>query len=136
MLPVNRNPNPSELKWFGILLAVFTAGVGALVAWRTGSFVWPTRIWIVFGTLALVFFAVPPARRPIYLGWNYAVFPIGWTVSHVLLGAIYFGVVTPVALVLRALGHDALDRKFDRSASTYWVRTTPQRDPERYFKQF
>jgi TRAP-type C4-dicarboxylate transport system permease small subunit len=136
MLPVNRNPSPSELRWFGILLVVFTAGVGALVGWRTGEPAWRTGIWIGGGTLALVFFAVPAARRSIYLGWMYAAFPIGWTVSHVLLALIYFGVVTPVALVMRALGHDALERKLDRSASTYWVRTTPQRGPERYFKQF
>ena len=136
MLPVNRNPSRSDLKWFGILLVVFTAGVGALVGWRTGSPVWRTGIWIGGGSLALVFFAIPAARRPIYLGWMYAAFPIGWTVSHLLLGLIYFGVITPIGLIMRASGHDALERRFDRSAKSYWVPFAPQRDPERYFKQF
>lgn len=136
MLPVNRHPSPSELRWFGILLVIFTAVLGALVGWRTGSPAWRTVIWMVGGGLALVYVVVPAARRPIYVGWMYAAFPIGWTVSHLLMALIYFGVITPIGLVLRAVGHDALERRFDRSARSYWVRYTPQREPERYFKQF
>ena len=136
MLPINKNPSASELKWFGILLVIFTAAVGALTLWRTGSTVWPIAIWIGGGALSLVFFAVPAARRSIYVAWMYAAFPIGWTVSHLLLAVIYFGVVTPVAIALRAFGHDSLQRKFDRSSRSYWVRTTPHGRPETYFKQF
>ena len=136
MLPINRNPSPSELKQFGILLVIFTAAVGSLSLWRTGSSTWPIAILMGGGTLSLVFFAVPAARRSIYVGWMYAMFPIGWIVSHVLLAVIYFGVVTPVAIALRAFGHDALQRKFDRTSRSYWARTTPHGSPETYFKQF
>ena len=49
----------------------------------------------------------------------FAVFPIGWVVSHLLLGVVYFLVLTPIGLTLRALGRDPLERRFDQSASSY-----------------
>lgn len=136
MLPVNRDPSAADLRWFGVLLVIFTGVLGAIVGWRTGSSVWRTSIWIFGGGLALVYFVVPVARRPIYVGWMYAAFPLGWTISHLVMAFVYFGVVTPIGLLLRAAGHDALNRRFDRSARSYWVRYTPQRELPRYFKQF
>ena len=35
-------------------------------------------------------------------------FPIGWTVSLVLLGLVYYGLFTPIGLVFRLVGRDAL----------------------------
>ena len=136
MLPINRDPSSSDLRWFGILLVVFAGLIGGLSAWRSGSFERASIIWIVGALAALVYFAVPAVRRPIYIGWLYAAFPIGWTVSHVLMAVIYFGVFTPIGLILRATGRDPLDRRFDRSARSYWISYTPQRDVGRYFKQF
>jgi hypothetical protein len=65
-----------------------------------------------------------------------AAFPIGWTVSLVLLALVYYVVFTAFGLVFRVLGRDPLGRSFNRAAPTYWV---PRRQPEsaeRYFRQF
>ena len=53
-----------------------------------------------------------------------AAFPIGWVVSHALMAAIYYLVITPMAVAMRLLGRDPLDRRFDRDATTYWVRAS------------
>ena len=65
-----------------------------------------------------------------------AAFPIGWTVSYLLLAAIFFLVLTPIGLVMRLFGRDPMLRALDRSAKTYWVPHNPGADPRRYFKQF
>ena len=44
--------------------------------------------------------AIPALRRPIYLGWLHAVSPIGWTVSHLLLAAMYYLLIYAIGLVL------------------------------------
>ena len=134
MLPINRDPSARDLRSFGLLLAVFVGIVGGLSWWRTGLV--PYAIWGGGGLLALVYGLVPALRRPVYVGWTYAAFPIGWTVSHLLLGLIYFGVITPIGIALRALGRDPLTRRFDPAARSYWIRYSPQRDVARYFKQF
>ena len=136
MLPINRNPDTRDLRSFGRLLVLFTGLVGGLILWRSGSMTPAGAVWIGGGVMALVYHLVPPLRRPIYVGWMYAAFPIGWTVSHVLMAIIYYGVITPIGIGLRALGHDPLARRVDRDARSYWTPHPPSGDVGRYFKQF
>jgi hypothetical protein len=42
-------------------------------------------------------------------------------ISLVLMAFIYYLLFTPLALVMRALGRDALRRRFDVSSGTYWI---------------
>ncbi len=119
-----------------MLLAIFVPVFGALVWWRTGRMVAPVSIWIAGGLLTAIYWLIPPVRRPIYVGWMYAAFPIGWTVSHVMMAIIYYGVITPIGVVLRASGREPLFRQFDRSARTYWTRHSPPDDVGRYFRQY
>ena len=65
-----------------------------------------------------------------------AAVPIGWTLSHLVLGAVYYGVFTPIGLVMRLLGHDPLERRFDPTATSYWIERTDRSDPARHFRQF
>lgn len=53
----------------------------------------------------------------------------GW-ISVGVLGLIYFGVLTPVAVVLRLLGRDAL-RLRRGDADSYWIPSGPPPAPER-----
>ena len=136
IIQINTNPSRRDLLWFVLLLAVFLAIVGALVWRRTGSLAAGTGVWAVGGSVCALFALWPASRRRIYVGWMYAVYPIGWTVSHLLLGVAYFVVITPIGLALRMLRRDPLERSFDRVATTYWVRHNPASRLERYFRQF
>ena len=64
-----------------------------------------------------------------------ATFPIGWTVSRVILAILFYGVFTPVGVLFRLLGRDALGLQPKPAADTYWTprRTAEVRD---YFRQF
>jgi hypothetical protein len=71
-----------------------------------------------------------------YIGWMYLAFPIGWTVSHVLLAVTYYLVLTPIGLIMRAVGRDPMRRRLDPEAKSYWIEHRPDRDPSRYFRQY
>lgn len=45
-------------------------------------------------------------------------------VSPLVMGGLFYGAVTPVALVLRAMGKDILRLKQD-DAKSYWIERTP-----------
>jgi hypothetical protein len=62
--------------------------------------------------------------------------PVGSVVSQVLLAVVYFVVVTPLALVMRASGRDPLERRLDPAAPTYWIRRDGVRPMAGYFRQF
>ena len=136
MLTIDKNPPPERLRSFGLLLLGFVPLFGALVWWRMGRIEPATTIWTVGGVLAAIYWVVPPIRKLIYVGWMYAAFPIGWTISHLLMGAIYYLAVTPIALIMRATGRDPLNRQFDRSAKTYWTPHERSDDIGRYFRQY
>ena len=136
VIEISTNPSRRDLLWFGLLLPVFFAIVGALVWRRTGSLAAGTAVWAVGGTVSALFALWPASRRRIYVGWMSAVYPIGWTVSHLLLGMVYFVVITPIGLALRILRRDPLERRFDGGATTYWVRHNPAGRIERYLRQF
>ena len=136
LIEINRHPTAKELRWFGVLLAGFVVLAGAFVRWRLGDAAAAHAIWVLGTVVTGSYAAVPPLRRWIYLGWLYAAFPIGWTVSHLVLAATYYLVVTPIGLLVRWIRGDPLERAPDRSAETYWTARRPTGGVQRYFRQF
>ena len=133
---VNRNPSPRELRWFGLLLPLFVALVGAIARWQFEAPAAALGIWSAGGPLAAIYWLVPPLRRPILVGWMYAALPIGWTGSHLMMGVVYFAVVTPIGLVSRLVRGDALHRRLDRNARSYWIERPRRSGTRRYLRQF
>jgi len=80
-------------------------------------------------------FGWPAALRPLFTAWMVVAFPIGWTVSRVLLAAVYFLLFTPLAILFRIQRRDAL-RRPPSSVASYWLAKAPMSDSARYFRQF
>jgi MFS family permease len=136
LIELRTDPTRKELAWFGLLLLAFLGVVG-LLAWRaTGSLAGARYIWTAGAAAAVLYYAVPPLRRPMFVGWMYAAYPIGWVVSHVLLAGIYFGVLTPIGRLMAVFGYDPMTRRFEKAAASYWVERERNRDASTYFKQF
>lgn len=136
IIELRKNPNRKNLMVFGFLLGLFTIllGLGVRYQWEAPSA--GRWIWLVGTGLTVLYFLIPPLRRPLYLGWIYATFPLGWTISYLLMGLIYYGVLTPIGLALRLLGKDALEKKIEREDSSYWIEHPTETDSSRYFRQF
>jgi hypothetical protein len=131
---VVRRPSDRHLRQFAALfLIVFLAMAGW--RWFGGrADGWTTLFAALAVVVGLTGLIAPPAVRPIYTGWMVVAFPIGWTVSRLALGAVFFLIVTPMAVLFRAAGRDAL-RLRRRHAPTYWL---PKRQPtgaREYFRQ-
>jgi len=90
---------------------------------------------ILAGTVGPVGLARPASVRWIYVGWMVAAFPFGWLVSRVALAIILFGIFTPLALVFRIAGRDALELRRNRDRITYWSPKVPAPDARSYFRQ-
>lgn len=147
LIQINWNPDRRQLRSFAIIWLLFFTLVGLVLAWRSGLLggyalqpgaTWsaPVALWGVAVVVSAIGLAFPAAIRPVYLLWMAASFPIGWVVSHVLLGVTYFGLFGLFAVIFRVIGRDALGRRFDPRATTYWVRRPRQADVRRYFRQF
>jgi hypothetical protein len=63
-------------------------------------------------------------------------FPIGLVVFPVLIAVLYYGIFTPIGLVMRLLGRDVMKASFDPKASSYWHERGPARPAASYFKLY
>jgi hypothetical protein len=59
---------------------------------------------------------------------------LGRVVSPIVLGVIFYGVFTPVGVVMRLCRRDAMCRSFDAAAPSYWVRRDPPGPSEGSFR--
>jgi hypothetical protein len=137
MIEINKNPSTRELRQFaGIWFPLFCALIGLILYRRVGWHAAGVAVWAVGATLALIGLAAPAAIKPVFVGMMYASFPIGWVMTHVLLGVLYYGVITPVGLVMKLAGRDTMTRRFDPALGSYWIAREPITDKERYFRQY
>lgn len=137
MIELNLRPSNRELRWFAALwFPVFWAIVGGLVWYHSHAPGVAGAMWSLAAAVAAMGLIRPAAVRPLYVGWLIAAYPIGWTVSNLLLLGIYGLVLTPMGLVMRLAGRDPLTRRFDRGAKTYWSPRRPTEDKERYLRQY
>lgn len=135
LIEINKHPSARELKWFGILLSIFVGLVGALVRWRHAAPTVAAWIWTGGGIGVGLYALVPAIRRPIYLIWVHAGYPVGWLVSHAILTAVYYLVLTPIGIIMRGTRNDPMARKFERRTRSYWVPRRRTTRVTRYFRQ-
>ena len=75
-------------------------------------------------------FLVPALVRPQVLGplnrlWLRLGLLLQRLVTPVVMALLFYGTVTPIALVLRLLGKDLLRLRIDRGADSYWLERRP-----------
>ncbi len=145
MIDINLKPDQKTLRQFGLISLVGFGLLGGLVYWRNGLFGLDFGVsakpiayslWGIAGLSGLLSLVAPRANLPLYVGLTVLTYPIGYVVSHVIMGIIFFGMFTPLALIFRLIGRDALHRRFDQSSKSYWGDRKPVKDLRRYFRQF
>ena len=115
------DPGRKDLRQFSWIVGGIFALIGAWL-WYKGSANEILR-WALLGlggALLVVGTAVPPLVRGFYYAWMSLAAVLGYVVTRILLTLFFFLVLTPVGLFFRLIGRDALKRRIDREASTYW----------------
>jgi len=132
---VTKAPTPKMLRQFGGLSLVVFGGLAAWRLWHGQTGLWTyvlASIAVLVGVTGLI---APALVRPIYIGWMIVAFPIGWTISHIALGLMFFVVFMPVGLYFRMTGRDALHLKRGKEGS-YWLAKPAARSGDEYLRQF
>ncbi len=138
LIEINRKPTDQDLRWFAwLFVPVFLTAMAIFAYWKLGAPPWvPAAIFAPAPIAAILAWRRPQALRAVFVGWMLFLFPLGWTISHLVLAIVYYVVLTPFGLVMRVFGHDPLARHLDASAKTYWVERPQAHDRKRYFRQF
>jgi hypothetical protein len=132
LIEINWKPTDRQLRQFGCICLVALP----LVAWLWGG--GPRLIVglaVAGGLLAAAGWAWPQVLRPVFLALSLMATPIGLLLGELAMLLIYFGVFLPIGLVFRVIGRDALGRRFEPEASSYWQPKKQPRDVASYYRQ-
>lgn len=135
LIEINRTPSRAERRWFGVIVLVFFGILGGIAWWQFAAAAWARGLWGAGLLLAAAYYAIPPLRLPFYLLWMHAAAPIGWLVSHAVLAIIFYGLITPMGVLMRLFGRDAMSRRFEPARASYWTEHDPGGDTARYLRQ-
>jgi hypothetical protein len=129
-------PSSRVLRQFAAAWLIFFLAVGVFRYVVRGQ----QQIGIAFGVVAVVVGLVglirPAAVRWLFVCATVVAFPIGWVVSQIMLVVMFYGILTPLAVLFRMRGRDLLALRPAPNRPTYW---TPKQTPENmrsYFRQY
>lgn len=108
------------LREFGLVTGAIVAVLfGLFFPWLLEhSFpLWP---WVVFGVMGAWGLVAPFSLQPVYRVWMRFGLLLSKITTPIIMGLVFYVVITPFALVLKIAGKDAMRRKFDRS-DTYRI---------------
>ena len=94
------------------------------------------RIWSL--ALSIIFFSLGILNSKLLTPLNKLWFKfgilLGSIVSPIVMGIVFFLVVTPTSIIMRLLGKDLLKKNKIKSVSTYWIKRDKQQSSMK--KQF
>lgn len=129
-----------DLPWVtqrrGVLLPALFLAAGAPAAAGIATQAMAPLVALAGLTLSVVALASPRFAAAVHRIWMDAALPVGWSISRVLLAAVWYGVVTPIGIGMRLLGRDPIDRRIDLEADSYWIERQGPQGVDRYFRQF
>lgn len=79
----------------------------------------PAWVWVVAAILISLALLAPSALRPFYRVLMRVGETIGVVETRIILGIIFYGLIMPMGLVMRLLGHDPMNRKLVANDDSY-----------------
>ena len=124
---------PSNRKFGGFCAVLLSIFAGFFLT--TGS----TELACLFGSLFSVILATtltkPDLLSPLNSLWMRLGRLLGLIVSPIVLGIIFFGLFTPIALVMRISGRDELRVRI-KDRKSYWISRDEPSQPDSFDRQF
>ena len=134
---------PGEFPWWPWMFCAVLGGWGLIApnslrpvyrGWmRFGLFFpwvlelsWPRWPWIFAGVLTAVGLVAPMTLRPVYKTWMRFGLLLSKITTPIIMGLVFFLVITPIGLIRRLSSADAMKQKFDSQESYRITSKKPQ----------
>ena len=108
----------SSNKSFGIVFSIFFLLISVYLLLNNN----PIYYWSLFVSFIFLVLGLMNSKilSPLNLLWFKFGILLGKIVSPVIMGIIFFLVVTPISILLKIFGKDVLNLKFNNN-KTYWI---------------
>jgi|SRR5437016_6282485 len=129
------NTAGSSNRSFGLVFTAVFGIIGLIPLFSRGS----PRLWAlaIAGVLLLATLALPAALAPLNRLWTKLGLLLHKIVSPIVLGFLFFVVITPMGIAMRIAGKDPLRLRPNPASKTHWIeRTPPGPAPQSFTDQF
>ena len=110
----------SSNKSFGLVFFVIFIIIALWPLLNDGNIrIWSIIVSIIFLTLGLLNSKILTPFNKLWMRFGVL---LGSIVSPIVMGVIYFGVITPIGLIMKIFGKDVLNLKLDKNKTTYWLK--------------
>jgi hypothetical protein len=113
--------SPAEGRRFGWVVGAAFLVLGTLSWWR-GHEIVPRVLWTIGGLLVLGGLLIPGSLGPVQRAWMKLALALSRITTPIIMGLIYFFLFTPLGVVRRLLGKNALVRP---AGGTFWIDRAP-----------
>lgn len=127
-------PEPKTVRSFGYILSGILLFLGALSLFRGHHqyrVEWPLSVLVLVLTLFTL-----QTMSVIYRGWMLAAEGISWVLMRVILGLLYYFLISPISAGMKISGKDILDQSIDKQAKSYWHKRNRKPTKESYERLF
>lgn len=109
---------------FGLTVASVLCALALVRYLWVGMTTW----WLIWAAIVLVLaaLATPAWLTPVRIGWIRLAAFLGFVQSRLLLSLLFLLLITPMAMLLRALGKRPIQMYPDPQASSYWRSRHPE----------
>lgn len=129
-------PTDRMLRQFAAISILFFGAISARQEFHHHRHVLAILLAVLAATIGPLGLVWPRVIKPVFIGWMALAYPIGWTVSRIVLGVIFYGLFTPMAWIFRLIGRDELALKSQPAAVTYWRPKPNTVEQSQYLRQF
>ncbi len=131
----NIRRDKKAIRDFGLLF-------GCMILFIAGYLIYKGRgVDLIIISLGFSFigsgFILPAIIKPVYLIWmNFAVI-LGWFMTRLILGLVFYFIVTPIGVSARLFGKEFLELKKSLENNSYWnYKDKDKSDPLEFERQF
>ena len=81
------------------------------------------RIWSIFVAITFLILGLMNSKllTPLNILWfKFGMF-LGFIIAPIVMGIIFFLVITPTGLIMKTMGKDLLNNKYDKKRASYWI---------------
>jgi hypothetical protein len=122
---MTQQADTKELRKFGLMVGGIFLVIGLWPVIIRGD---SPRIWVISvgGSLLGLGLALPSSLKHVHRIWMKIGHVLGYVNTRILLGVIFYGLITPMGLIMRLSGKDSMHRVLVPEANTYRVIRPPR----------
>ena len=83
----------------------------------------PLRVWSIFVAIIFLILGLMNSKllAPLNILWFKFGKLLGFIIAPIVMGIVFFVVITPTGLIMKIIGKDLLNNKYNNKIKSYWI---------------